>query len=395
MRIVVMGGSIGGLTTALLLHDLGHDVVVLERSPTELVAGGAGIGLLEATSRYLVERRGVDLDSISVATRWRRHLARDGSVLHEEPEPYRFSSWGTVYRSLLACFPPDRYRLGAAVTGFDQDADGVTVRVADRTPERADLLVCADGVSSAARARLLPDVRPQYSGYVAWRGMVPEADLSADVAAALDDAVTYYAYANSHVIAYPLPGPDDATARGRRLVNLVWFRNYLLSGDLADLLTGSDGVAHPVSLPPGLVRSEHVAEARAVAAARLPAVLSSVVHALDSPFLQAVTDVDPARMVFGRVVLLGDAAFAVRPHAAAGTAKACDDAWALADALAPLGSGSDADLESALAHWERGRLALGRLLLARTRRIGRRAQVDSDVDPSDPELVFGLHGPGR
>ena len=95
-------------------------------------------------------------------------------------------------------------------------------------------------------------------------------------------------------------------------------------------------------------------------------------------------------MSFGRVCLLGDAAFVVRPHAAAGTAKAASDAWELARALA-----EQPDFESALRAWEPGQLELGRNLLARTRRIGRRSQVDCNWTPGDPELIFGLYEPGR
>ncbi len=96
-------------------------------------------------------------------------------------------------------------------------------------------------------------------------------------------------------------------------------------------------------------------------------------------------------MAFGRACLLGDAAFVARPHAAAGTAKAADDAWALRDALAA----HPDDPAAALAAWEPGRLALGRGLLARTRAIGRRSQVDGTWRAGDPELIFGLHRPGE
>ena len=147
-------------------------------------------------------------------------------------------------------------------------------------------------------------------------------------------------------------------------------------------------------MPPGAVASRHVAEMRAVAEARLPADLAGVVVGAEHPFIQVVFDLDIDRTAFGRTCLLGDAAFLARPHAAAGTAKAADDAWALAEHLGPVIRGSES-LATALAAWERGRIEVGRQLLRRTRDIGRRSQVDNSWEPGDPELIFGLKGPGR
>jgi len=76
-------------------------------------------------------------------------------------------------------------------------------------------------------------------------------------------------------------------------------------------------------------------------------------------------------MAYGRVCIIGNAAFAVRPDAAVGTANAASDAWALAEAL----SNND-DVLAALAQWEPGQLDVGRQLLNRTRQMGRRSQVD-------------------
>ncbi|HYW27862.1 MAG TPA: FAD-dependent monooxygenase [Terriglobales bacterium] len=388
-RVAVVGGSLGGLTAALLLRELGHEVTVHERSGTELEQRGAGIGFLPASSRYLAERARLDLDRISVSTRFIRYLDRQGRVVHEQDQPYRFSNWNTVYRSLLRCFDPDRYLLGRECVEIRQADGRVQVAEAGGAEVEVDLLVCADGIGSRARACLLPDAGPRYAGYVAWRGLVPEGDLAAH-AAHLVDAITYYVFANSHVLVYPIPGMDGSVEAGERLINFVWYRNYLPGSDLTDLMTDRDGAVHEVSLPPGAPRPVHVEEMRATAAARLPEPIARVVLAARAPFVQAILDVEVPRMAFGRVCLVGDAAFAVRPHAAAGTAKAADDAWALAAALA-----AKPDVESALRAWEPGQLELGRNLLERTRRIGRRSQVDCNWTPGDPELIFGLHEPGR
>ena len=77
-----------------------------------------------------------------------------------------------MYRHLLACFDRSAYRLGHELTGIQRRA--VDARILQRSGHRdLDLAVFADGVGSTARSALLPDVRPQYAGYVAWRGWSP------------------------------------------------------------------------------------------------------------------------------------------------------------------------------------------------------------------------------
>ncbi len=272
---------------------------------------------------------------------------------------------------------------------FQQDDSSVLVRFADSTAE-VDLLVCADGVSSASRRALQPNAGEAYAGYVAWRGMVLEGELSTESSASLTDAITYYVYANSHILVYPIPGLDGSVEPGRRLINFVWYRNYLVGGDVDDLLIDRNGERRGLSIPPGLAADHHVAEMRATASARLPGQLAEVVKMTQQPFVQVVYDIDVERMVFGRACLLGDAAFSARPHAAAGTAKAADDGWALAAAL----EAAD-DVPAALAAWEPRQLEVGRNLLERSRRIGRRSQIDNSWEPGDPDFIFGLYEPGR
>ena len=108
------------------------------------------------------------------------------------------------------------------------------------------------------------------------------------------------------------------------------------------------------------------------------------------PFVQPIVDLEVPRMAFGRACLLGDAAFVARPHAAAGTAKAAADAWALAEAMAAAGG----DVPGALGRWEAGQLALGRQLVARVKDLGRRSQFEGGWTAGDQTLRFGLWGPG-
>ena len=168
-------------------------------------------------------------------------------------------------------------------------------------------------------------------------------------------------------------------APGERLLNFVWYRNYLEGSDLDDVLTDDSGLRREISVPPGAASERHVAEMRAAARARLPDAIARIVGATVQPFLQVVYDIEVPRMAFGRVCLIGDAAFVVRPHAAAGTAKAAADAWALAEAI-----GHERHVPTALARWEPEQVALGAQLLERTRRIGRRSQFDGTWVPGDP-----------
>jgi 2,6-dihydroxypyridine 3-monooxygenase len=146
-----------------------------------------------------------------------------------------------------------------------------------------------------------------------------------------------------------------------------------------------------MSLPPGAASADAVDQMRHIAATSLAGPIAEVVRTIPEPFVQLVCDIEVPRMVHGRACLIGDAAFAVRPHAAAGTAKAADDGWALAEELASAGG----DVPAALAAWERRQLAVGRSLLARTREIGDSSQFSGTFRPGDPRLIFGLHQPGH
>ncbi|MCK0173159.1 FAD-dependent monooxygenase [Mycolicibacterium sp. F2034L] len=387
-RAVVVGGSIGGLTTALLLRRLGFDVSVFERTPEGLDGRGGGIALHPETVRWFAECSSQRPERVSTSARCVQYLGEGDAVVHTEPLAWTFTSWGTFHHALLADFGDGDYHLGEYAAGFDQDADGVEVRFASGRRERADLVVFADGVTSAARRRISPATELTYAGYVGWRGTVPEKRLSPDTFARLHDAITYSFAPHTHLVAYPIPAPGGGLEIGDRLMNYVWYRNVADGYQLDELMTDRRGVPAKVSLHPGAVQDRYVDEMRSAAVQLLAPAVAELVARTEFPFVQAVFDVAADRMVLGRAVLLGDAACAVRPHPAAATAKAAADAWALHDALA-----ETTDIGTALGRWEPAQLALARQLFTRAREMAARSQVSCSWDPADPANRFGLHGP--
>jgi 2,6-dihydroxypyridine 3-monooxygenase len=381
-----MGGSLGGLTAALTLRDAGYDVEVYERSPSPLMGLGAGIVLNPATVRYFLEKANLDIGEISVAARWVRYMNRDGEIADEKPCAYRFSSYNALYWGLLNCFDAEHYHLGETIIEFDQDDSGVQLRLAGGRSIHCDLLVCADGIRSTGRRLLLPEVALEYAGYIAWRGTVGEDDVLPQTFAKLQEAITYYILPEGHLLTYPIPVIDRATGSTRHLINWLWYRNFPKGPELDDLLTDRDGVLREVSLNPGSVREKHVTKLRKDASSVLPPSLGEIIQNTAQPFIQIIFDCAVPQMAFGRVCLIGDAAFVTRPHAAAGTAKAADDAWKLAEAIKAAGG----DVIAALRTWETSQLRLGRGVLARTREAGRKLQFEGTWQVGDA-LPFGLY----
>ena len=341
--MIVVGGCAGGLTAALVLRDAGCDVEVYERSRHPLSGRGVGIVAHPATIRYSVERGGGDPSS---PVSFMRYLDRAGEIAYEEETRFRFTSYYSLYRDLLDLLGSERYHHGREMVGLSQDANGVTVALAGGEEARCDLLVCADGIQSTARRLLLPELERRYAGYVGWRGAVEEADLGANVRTALADALIYSVIPHSHILTYPIPSADESAEPGARTINWVWYRNVgagsarrphgrrrgPLSGDLPAARQGT----------PGRDRGLRRAADRDLAPQ-----LAEMVRATAEPFLQVVFDIEVPRMAFGRVCLIGDAASALRPHIAAGTAKAAEAAWMLADAV----TACDHDVVGALDAW--------------------------------------------
>ncbi len=389
-RVLVAGGSIGGLTTAVLLRDLGCEVDVYERAGAALEDRGAGIVVLPVTEKYFTNKE-TNSKRVSLDLTYWKYVNQKGMVISADPDHYRFSAWSTIYRGLLEAFGYHRYHFDHEMVGFDQLHDSVTLHLANGSSVEGDLLVCADGLASTGRTILLPEVKPAYAGYVAWRGTTPESELSDQAQADLADSMIYQVLDHSHILVYAIPDHEGRATPPNRVINFVWYRNFPMGGPFEALMTGRDGEQRSGTMPPGMIRHEHLAEMRATASRVLAPTLLEVVMGCPEPLIQAVFDLESPRMAFDRVCLIGDAAAGLRPHIAAGQAKACANAWALHDALAA----ARGDVPSALMGWEPGQLDLARQASARTKAMGNASQFEGTMVPGDPAWKFGLWAPGN
>jgi 2-polyprenyl-6-methoxyphenol hydroxylase-like FAD-dependent oxidoreductase len=345
LRIAVAGGSIGGLCAGLALHGSGFDVQVYERHHGPMETRGAGIVVQSELIQLLHNNGAPALPTTSC--RIRRYLDPAGGDGQTQAMPQDFTSWEAIYLTLRAAFPKDRYHTGAKITGVEaQGNHTVKAHVEGRGLIEVDVFVSADGAQSPTRRQLLPDVKQNYAGYVAWRGTLDEADAPNDLVHFFDDAFTFSeARSGGHILVYLIPGDNADTSPGKRRLNWVWYVR-MDQAELASTLIDRDGVQHHASLPIGGAPDSVIRDLIDLARREVHPKLAALVAATSDPFLQTIVDVVVPRTVFGRVCLLGDAAFVVRPHTAGATAKAARDATVLASALKRARTNVDAGLAS-------------------------------------------------
>jgi 2-polyprenyl-6-methoxyphenol hydroxylase-like FAD-dependent oxidoreductase len=357
-KALVIGGSLGGLLAAHLLRSIGWDAVVFERNEEELASRGVGLGTHPQLITIL-RRAGIAFDeTMGIKLRRAVCLDRDGNALVEQPTTRTMSAWARLYGALRAALPAQSYRFGKRLTRVEQDSGGVTAIFADGTRAHGELLVGADGVRSTVRAQYLPQLEPAYVGYVAWRAVLDEADVPRDIWRDTFEVYTFCLPDGEQLISYPVPGRDNDTQTGRRAYNIVWYRPTDRD-TLIDMCTDAQGRHHALGIPPPLIRPDVIARVKADAKALIAPNIAEI-FARAVPFFQPIYDLVSPQLVFGRVVLTGDAAFVARPHAGAATTKAALDAAVLADCLREAGD----DLGDGLRHFERLQLPFGGAMVA-------------------------------
>jgi 2-polyprenyl-6-methoxyphenol hydroxylase-like FAD-dependent oxidoreductase len=366
-KAIVIGGSLAGLFTGVLLRSIGWQVDIYERSPHPLSSRGGGV-VLQPDVVEAFNLAGIPHQNLGVVAKERYYLQRNGSI-QAMPMRQTLTSWNSLYNSLRRHFPEEHYHQGKSLTNFQQDDQQVTAFFADGTEVTGDLLIGADGVTSTVRQILLPTYQPMYAGYVAYRGLVDEGELDPETAAIMTERFVFYQFRNSHILQYVIPGEDESLEPGKRRFNWVWYVNYDEATELPLILTDKNGKQRDYSIPPGMMADDVEREMRDYAQI-LVEPFQKLITATKEPFVQAILDLGVPKMIFNRIALVGDAAFIPRPHTAASVSKAAANAIALADALVE----NDHNVLKALQAWELKQLTLGMHLWKRGQDLGKTSQ---------------------
>jgi len=381
-KILVVGGSLGGLFAANILLRQGHDVSLLEKATGSLNGRGAGIVTHDALAHALTAA-GVKVDnSLGVAVTKRVTLGADGQTLGEMELPQILTSWSRLYHMLKESFPTERYLQGKTVQTVTQDPNRVQAVCEDGSQYEAELLIASDGIRSGVRAQLAPEIQPAYAGYIAWRGVCDESLLSQYT---LDTLFNYFGFClpnGEQMLGYPVAGSGNDTRPGKRRYNFVWYRPASESEELIELLTDDDGRYYPTGIPPSKVSGKHIANMRHVAHEILAPQYAEILEKTTSPFLQPIYDVRSEEIIFGRIALMGDAAFVARPHVGMGVTKAGDEAIVIAKHISNLGATPEA-----LQAYGDERLKLGQQVIARAQYLGRYMQAQGIKGARDSDKL--------
>jgi len=383
-RVTIIGGSLAGLMAGNLFHRIGWDVHIYERTDGVLEGRGAGITILPGLIETF-RACGVDEQAYGIMLPERIALDRAGNIVAQRAFAQEMTSWRRLFEMLKAVFPAERYHSGVTLERIEQSPDKVTAYFAGGESVDSDLLIGADGLRSSIRSQFLPEARPYYPGYIAWRCLADETALSASTHARLFGRYTVCVAPGQQGIGYPVPGPDHSIALGKRQYNVVWYQAVREAVDLPRLLTDDNGRHHPNGIPPSLISARVRAEMVDTAQEVLAPQFAEAIRRARLYFFQAMYDLELPRLVFGRVIIVGDAAFITRPHVAMGVPKAGGDVLALAEACRRGGDDYMAELPA----FEAERLRVSGAIVKRGKYLGSymEAQLKSEEERQRAEQL--------
>ena len=376
MRVGIIGGSVAGCAAAALLHRAGHDVKVFERSESDLVSRGAGIGTPTAVWQDMMARGLIDGTLSACRADHMRYVTRGSGTGRQRwlgdaggQSSLMLLNWAHLYQCLRRGVPDDLYRSASTVELIEARPDGTTLHLRPGSSVDFDLVVCADGYRSLGRRLIDPGATPCYRGMVGWRGLLRESDIGVDALDGCD--LLRVGYLGGHGVLYYIPGSGQSTEPGKRL--LVW--GYYLQvpeGARSSVLVDDQERQQSGSVPFGKVHPQVRAGLESRLADLLPPVLFKLVQQSGNSAIQAIYSVVPRSYARDRICLVGDAGAVFPPFTTSGVLRAVANVTSLVDVLADASAVDD----DALRRWSRAQLQVAAQVMPRAEHVERSEVFD-------------------
>ena len=359
----IIGGSMAGLFAATALSKKGWDISVHEKVPVPLSGRGAGIATYDELAD-LVFKATNNNNVLGTTAKSRVSLDINGKIINSYDYPQVYTSWQYLFSILREQISNDDYFMGDDCIKIEQNEDKAIAFFENGKKKETDLIIIANGIKSELRTYVDNKAYPQYAGYVGWRGVVNEEEISKNSLETLSNYFIVVLPYNQQIASYPIAGEGKNPFKiGERRINWIWYKP-VPQKKLKEILLGKSGQQFEDGIPPNEIREEIVNDLFKEAEEKLPPQLVELVKITKQPLIQPIFDLQSMKMKNGRVVTIGDAAFTARPHVGMGVTKAAMDAFTLSEYLEDSSNLDDLD------KWEHSRLKESQFIVNRSRKLG-------------------------
>ena len=367
----IIGGSMAGLFAATSLSKKGWDISVHEKVPVPLSGRGAGIATYDELAD-LVFKATNNNNVLGTTAKSRVSLDINGNIINSYDYPQVYTSWQYLFSILREQISNDDYFMGDDCIKIEQNEDKAIAFFENGKKKETDLIIVANGIKSELRTYVDNKAYPQYAGYVGWRGVVNEEEISKKSLETLSNYFIVVLPYNQQIASYPIAGEGENPFKiGERRINWIWYKPVPQTS-LQEILLGKSGQQFEDGIPPNEIREEIVNDLLKEAEEKLPPQLVELVKITKQPLIQPIFDLQSIKMKNGRVVTIGDAAFTARPHVGMGVTKAAMDAFTLSEYLEDSSNLDDLD------KWEHSRLKESQFIVNRSRKLGQYLSIPND-----------------
>ncbi len=352
-KIAVVGASIAGCATAIILNRANHDVTIFEqRAKHAMHDRGAGITLPRDLINKLIEQDIFDKDFSSIGLNEKLCYSYDKEgdcerLITSTPILAASVHWGNIYTNLVKRLFDEKIHYNAKVTAITNSNDNKILLTINQQEEcEFDMVIFADGYASIGRNFLFPAVKPKFAKYIAWRGTLNRID--AKTTEQIYNKLAYYGYKNGHLLIYPIPGGRSANQIEEYTINWVLYET--MNNEHPMFLDNKERE----NIAPKRMTQAYIAYLHKLAENNFPPFAREIIATTAAPYTQAIYDALVPAYFVDNIALVGDASILLRPHVGSGAAKALDDALNLQMVLA-----KETDVFIAMDRWAQDRYQSG------------------------------------